>query len=296
MTIRSAAVVLHFRTPQLTITCLDSLVISGVSEVALVDNSQDDGSSLAKIWHVIERMIDSGVMVHVLSPSANLGFSRGVNFAIKHLLMDGPVRVLLVNSDVVLTGFVLRALERAISEGCDIAAPLLRTPDHTNEIRRVRVGYNRWFSLQLPCNVFGTIGYLSGACLILSERVVCSGLFDEDFFFYGEDVELSKRLQDLGARSMLLDSITVEHANSGSSRKGSMFYEYHTVRGHWLLARKLTDSNFGVAFAVLMRMIILPLRGVWRAVRQGSLIPVCALGLATWDGLSGRSRDLTPPV
>ncbi len=61
------------------------------------------------------------------------------------------------------------------------------------------------------------VGQVSGACFVMRrelwERV---GGFDEGFFLWYDDVDLAKRLVDLGHRNLVVGSAVVEHAGAGS--------------------------------------------------------------------------------
>lgn len=295
MSIRTVAVVLHFRTPALTIGCLRAAHAAGVAEAVLVDNSQDHGRSITVMQDDLESLRVAGLGLSLLSPTRNLGFAAGVNLAIHDLLRTGPARVLLLNSDAVISREALQILEDAIEDGMDAAGPrLLESMDVNNDAEMS--GYQRWLALHVHAGAFGAVPYLSGACLLLSERIVRSPLLDETFFFYGEDVELAQRLHLQRARIAYLPQARVLHPPSSSARNSSLFYEYHVLRGHWLLAFRLVSSWPGRVLAVLGRLLILPARAVLRAIRSKSWVPIAAFVFIVMDLVRRRMRDLTPPA
>jgi N-acetylglucosaminyl-diphospho-decaprenol L-rhamnosyltransferase len=61
------------------------------------------------------------------------------------------------------------------------------------------------------------VGQISGACFVMRrelwERV---GGFDERFFLWYDDVDLARRLVDLGYRNLVVGAAVVEHAGAGS--------------------------------------------------------------------------------
>lgn len=291
---RLVAIVLHFRTARLTLSCLESLLSSGVPEVMLVDNSQDDGRTITAMEHELAAMRGEGGMVTVLAPSRNLGFAGGVNLALDALLSSGPARVLLLNSDALMTREALRALNEAIDHGAELAGPRVGEKGSVPETMGMP-GYHRWLGLLVPARTPGAVGYLSGACLMISERVAAPRLLNEHFFFYWEDIELCHRLRAAGARIDFVPTVRVPHISSSSARNGSPFYEYHVLRGHWLLARALTSSPAGHGVALAGRLVILPARALVRALRIRSMVPLISFMQVAYDLVHGCVRDLTPP-
>lgn len=51
--------------------------------------------------------------------------------------------------------------------------------------------YQPWLALVTKRPVWGSFAYLSGCCLLVQRPDNTQPLFDETFFMYGEDVELS---------------------------------------------------------------------------------------------------------
>ena len=290
------AVVLHFRTPEKTLNCVESLWVGGIESVVLVDNSQDGGLSLKSMSAGFEGLSQRGLCIQLISPVRNLGFAAGVNLAIESVVRDEGARVLLINSDAVLNEKALRAMSEAIDLGMDLVAPLLEGEGAFDKRGEV-FSYQRWLGLHVPTWFPGAIDFLSGACLLLSPRLISlHPIFDDEFFFYGEDVELSYRARKCGMRLCQLQDVAIKHLGSSSSNKGSLFYEYHTVRGHWLLARKLARAGAEKVVAVVAHAVVLSLRAVWRSFRKRNSKPLLALMMAAIDLITGRRRDLTPSV
>jgi GT2 family glycosyltransferase len=113
-------------------------------------------------------------------------------------------------------------------------------------------------------------------------------LFDEDFFMYGEDAELSYRLTQQGWHIHCADQLLALHEGSGSSGSGTAFYEYHTARGHLLQSAKLQGARPTFA-RHLGRVLYLPTRAVLRSIRAGTFVPMTALYRAATDTLSANS-------
>ncbi len=104
---------------------------------------------------------------------------------------------------------------------------------------------------------------LSGAFMFLrSETLQRVGLLDEDFFMYGEDIDLSYRITQGGYENWYLAATTIIHYKGESTKKGSLNYVKVFYRAMIIFARKhFTGSRAGLLVllmqtAVYVRAII----------------------------------------
>ena len=286
--------ILHFRSADLTARCLDALVAEGLLRAVVVDNSEDGGDSLQALRPRLGELTAMGAEIFVVEPGRNLGFSAGVNLAMRSAMQHfGSTDVLVLNNDARLMRGSLRSLRERLASaaGRSVIAPVIRSPDGA-EIRGA--WYQRLFGLYFLRPAPGCVRYLSGCCLAVPMELCSEPLFNEDFFFYGEDVDLSARLARTGVRLEIDDSALVEHAATSSSRNGSLFYEYHMNRAHLLLASRLNQGSIARILAICGRLLMLPLRAAIRTVRFRALTPWRGLALAVVDVARGRLRPLTP--
>jgi GT2 family glycosyltransferase len=286
--------VLHFRTPERTLTCLQSLADEGIGRVVLVDNSEDVGQSVQAMQPGLARLAEAGLRVDVLQPARNLGFAAGVGLGLEHVSRNQRAPVLLINSDATLERGALAAMINGLRYAACVAVPARSSPEAPPSSSLVF--YQRLLALYLRRSSVGTLKYPSGCCLLIRTDQVRPDLFDTDFFFYGEDVMLGCDLARRGVSVAECMGAAVIHAGSASAKNGSMFYEYHVVRAHWLLARKLARNGAEQALFVAARCLTLPLRACVRSVRSRSLTPWRGLFAATADVLRGRCRSFTPPA
>lgn len=289
----TVGLVLHFRHHAHTAACLDSLRADGIGRVVLVDNSEDGGASLARLRPYLDTLQTRGMNVVVHQPGRNLGFSAGVNAGLKEIaLRFGTACVMLINNDARLVAGSHALLRRTLSGGVAAAVAEMRTP-RGGSIRSAF--YHRPTGLLMRKYLPGAYPYHSGCCLLIAPALASPPLFDEDFFFYGDDTELGWRLARQGMAVRLAEGAVVEHEVSAGSRNGSLFYEYHMARAHWLLARKVAETRLQYGLFLLGRTLMLPARALLRTVRQRSAAPLRGLALAIVDVIRGRCRALTPP-
>ncbi|HEY9110791.1 MAG TPA: glycosyltransferase [Rhodanobacteraceae bacterium] len=286
--------VLHFRTARSTLTCLHSLFDEGIRVCVLVDNSEDGGASVADMHAELEAWHTAGMNVDVLVCDRNLGFAKGVNVGLARAVQYDAKAVLLINSDAEIERGSLASLIR----GLDRARILV--PRRRSRRDAPAVGlfgfYQAATAILARKQRLGFSQYPSGCCLLLRADLTHQPLFDDDFFFYGEDVMLARTLQMRGVPVVECADAVVIHAGSESAKNGSMFYEYHINRGHWLLGKKLASNSFQRVAYIVCRCVTLPLRALVRSLRFRSLTPFRGLIAATVDVMKARCRNFTPPT
>lgn len=77
-------------------------------------------------------------------------------------------------------------------------------------------------------------GFATGCCVAYKAEALREvGMFDEAFFLYWEDVELSLRLKKRGWRVWYEPESVIWHMNAGSSGSGSSLHEYYQTRNRY---------------------------------------------------------------
>ncbi len=104
------------------------------------------------------------------------------------------------------------------------------------------------------------VDVLAGAFMMIKKEVLeKTGSFDEVFFMYGEDVDLSYRIQKEGYKNYYLAETSIIHFKGESTRKGSMNYVKMFYNAMSVFVRKHYGSaragffNFLIQFAIWMR-------------------------------------------
>lgn len=285
--------VLHFRTPEKTLACLRSQQKEGIHHAVVVDNSEDGGQSIAAMQEGIDLLRNAGLDVKVLNPGRNLGFASGANAGLAHIAAKLHSHVLLINSDAWLATGALEHMRNAL-QSAPIIAP--RIAQGSQQPTSAFAYYDRLFGLITNTPKIMPLRHASGCCLLLHAEQVRKPLFDQDFFFYGEDAMLGLTTAQNRIVEQDCSQAIVMHATSSSSKNGSIFYEYHMSRAHWLLAHKLARNPLEKFMFIAARCFTLPLRALVRSLRFRSMVAWKGLFLATFDVLTGRCRSFTPPL
>jgi len=270
------AIILDYFGADKTVACLTSLLDQGLDSVVVVDNSGDRQAS-AKLQEALAEFTHCKrpFAIHLMVNPTNLGFGAGMNKALNWLESNQPHQYyLLINNDAKSTPSMLTTLLQYMFDHKNMAliAPMIDAGCQMI----TGYWYQRLGGLIFSKPVIGAFHYLSGCCLLLDRRIIGNALFDEDFFMYGEDVELSWRLQLSCWKTACVSQAIVKHEGVGSSQQGGYFYEYHTVRGHILLARKIIKHQWEIPLFYLGRLLTLTARSLVRAIRLRSLVPVTA--------------------
>ena len=211
--------------------CLDSLHEQSYTdfEVILVDNNSAD--------HSVEMIEREYPYIILIRNTANHGFARGSNEGIRAACGE---YILTLNNDTRLDpSFVEEILYRMESDSrIGICASKMLYPDgRINStgtcISRSGAAWDRGISepdngqYDRPGEVFGAC---AGAALYRKQMLDEIGLFDEDFFMYMEDVDLSFRARLAGWICMYVPSAIAYHHHGGTARVGSNIAVYYGNR------------------------------------------------------------------
>jgi GT2 family glycosyltransferase len=214
--------------------CLDSLLKQSERlEIIVVDNGSSDGS--------VEFIKENYPRVILIQHVKNLGFTGGVNAGIKKAMELGTQYVALLNNDATTDRHWLKNLVAfldehhkagiATSKICDAEKTHL---DSTGDI------YTTWglpyprgrgevFTEKYDKDIW-VLGASGGASLYRIKMLEDIGLFDEDFFAYYEDVDLSFRAQLAGWKVGYAPAALAYHEIGATSSKMKGFTTYQTMK------------------------------------------------------------------
>lgn len=118
--------------------------------------------------------------------------------------------------------------------------------------------FARYYLGHLPEHKTGEADVLAGAFMLIKKEVLDkTGGFDETFFMYGEDVDLSYRIQKTGYKNYYYPESTIIHFKGESTRKGSMNY----VRMFYTAMSQFVKKHYGGSRAGLFTLLVYA--GIW---------------------------------
>ena len=101
------------------------------------------------------------------------------------------------------------------------------------------------------------VDVLVGAFMMIPKTVLQAvGSFDETFFMYGEDVDLSYRIQKAGFKNYYYSEIAVIHFKGESTKKGSLNYIRLFYQAMSIFVKKHYSSGSASLFNLLMQVAI----------------------------------------
>jgi len=234
-TSRVYIVMLTYNHCENTLRALDSLNRIRYPNLRLlvVDNHSTD--------QTVECVRNRFPWIEIIVNSANLGFAAGINVGIRKALDEGADLVLVINNDVIVAPSMLARLVEAMTPDVGVAAPLIYYLDEPQRIWSS--GFSRHpLLLEMRDGARGEVDrgqwrgpfdvdYLLGCAMLLSRDALEDvGLFNEQYFFYYEDLDLSLRMRERGYRLITVPEAKMWHKGAGSAEMISAFRTYHMAR------------------------------------------------------------------
>ncbi len=117
------------------------------------------------------------------------------------------------------------------------------------------------------------VDVLAGAFMMVSKPVLkLTGAFDELFFMYGEDIDLSYRIQKAGFTNYYFAGSSIIHFKGESTRKGSMNYVILFYHAMFLFVQKNYRGSKAGFFRFFIQAAII-LRGLFSAFYKIGVYP-----------------------
>ncbi len=243
-----------------------------------------------EIWVVDNNSIDDSVEtvrrdfpnVHVIANQENAGFGTANNQAIQQSRGEF---VFILNPDTIVQEDTLEKMVAFMGShpdcgalGCQILnpdgtfAPESRRAFPTPQIAFWRMtglgrlfpksrrfgGYNMTY---LPVDEANEVDALSGSCMLTRREALVgrrgAGLFDEDFFMYGEDLDLCFRIQQAGWSIWYTPETRIIHYKGESTKKGEIRYVRLFYGAMLLFIEKHLQEQHSTSLASLLRVAIM---------------------------------------
>lgn len=273
---RVFAVVLNYNSTDLTRECLDSLVKIQIPnskfQIILIDNGSRKEEAEKLAGSVLPGT--GKPRIKFIASKRNLGFAGGNNLGIKCALENKADYVLILNNDTEVDKDFAQELIRVIKldKSIGAAAPKIYFAPgfefHKKRYQKSELGKVIWGvgGIMDWDNVLGRhrgvdevdrgqydrieeIDYASGCCFLIKREVLEKvGLFNESYFLYYEDVDLSERLKKAGYKTMYVPKAAIWHKNAGSGGgSGSDLQDYYITRNRLLFGLKYAPARSKLA-------------------------------------------------
>ena len=241
-TLLSVSIVIYKNDRKTLCRCIESVFNSNCNvAVCLIDNSPTDEL----------RSVCSQKNIKYIFNNVNLGYGKAHNVAIKNTIQAGIKYHLVLNPDIYFRGSVLKDMCDFMESNPDIGLimPKILYPDGSIQylckllptpmdlIRRRFFPASKYlaeknFLYELRFTGYNKImdvPYLSGCFMFIrTEALSRVGLFDERFFMYMEDVDLSRRIHK-HYRTVYYPEVSIFHEYEKGSYKNSKLLRYHLL-------------------------------------------------------------------
>ncbi len=231
-------IILNYNGADIVTKCIESVLATEYSnfEVIFVDNGSDDGSYQS----IVKQFGKDGRLVFVRN-NVNKGFAEGNNIGLAYA--KGSYITLLNNDTVVEKNWIAETIRVAESdEKIGIIQSKLffwYNPEMLESagalIDKTGYGFERGFvEGRSMYNTVDEVFYANGAAVTINKKALKKtiaetvDLFDNDFFFAYEDVDLSWRMRLAGYKTVIAPRSTVYHRRSTttSRKRGSLVFHH----------------------------------------------------------------------
>ncbi len=277
-----SVIVVNWNTRDLLIECLESLIPEikpFKAEIIVVDNASTDGSPAA-----IEKLFPQ---IKLIRNTTNLGFAKANNSGLD--ISTGKY-ICLINSDVKLLRDCIENMYKYMEDhqSIGILGPKILNPDFTIQptCKEYPSLWNNFCSAVFFHKLFPSSKLFSGELvhyfkydsprkcdiivgtfwMVRKKALDTVGCLDENFFFYGEDVDWCKRFWSAGWEVVFFPGASAVHHSAASSAAAPIKYYIEQRRA------KITywEKHNGIISVLGIKLIVL-LYQVTR-IMSGSLL------------------------
>jgi len=223
-----AIIVLNFNGRTCLLPCLQSLQGLSYSNffVVVVDNASSD--------HSLEDAEAQFPEHAYLKNEKNMGFAGGMNIGMAEAFGRGAEWVWLFNNDALSTETALTELISVATSRLTLglASPIVRDRDTlTPWFEKGRIDWLRMRALHSSpsqgerAQEAYPSDFLTGCALLVKKGLYEKiGGFDERFFLYYEDVDLSLRARQAGFEVLVISKAVVTHSEQSATSKQKLYY------------------------------------------------------------------------
>ncbi len=247
------AITLNWNRCQDTIECLASMEQLDYPNIRLllVDNGSSD-----ETVHTVTQQFPA---VKIIVNQQNLGFAGGFNVGLQYALSENAEHVLILNNDTEIDPMALRHMLKEAEDDVGMIAPKIYYHNDPNRIWSIG-GDIQPLTIEKTNDAHGQLDvgqwdvtiereFFTGCVLLLSRQLLTKiGLFDEQFFMYYEDSDMSFRARQAGFKLLLVPQAHVWHKVAVSSggtdspnerywmgRSSILFFHKHVSGLQWFI-------------------------------------------------------------
>lgn len=224
-------IILTYNSADVSIEMINSALKFGLllSDIIVIDNASPN-KDFIKIKEIFNESLE------IIVNEKNLGYGGAFNSAVN---LCKSKYICILNSDMVFVSNPFNMLETFYKNNPKTGVLGVQQifPDHTlqrsfgyflsiEEILGKLLFLNKLISINKK--KIKKVDYVDGAFMFLSRELFISIQgFDENFYFYYEDMDICKRISDLGKQNFILNDLKIiHHRGFSSNKKGTLISEF----------------------------------------------------------------------
>ncbi|OGH14145.1 MAG: hypothetical protein A2860_03950 [Candidatus Levybacteria bacterium RIFCSPHIGHO2_01_FULL_37_33] len=258
--------IINFNGRENTLACLDSIKKTNISDfklnIVVIDNGSKEKLNLTQDYL-------GSIPLKIIVKEKNLGFTGGHNVGINYALSKNADYVLVLNNDVIVDPNLISQLIKTLDKNSRyaVASPKIYFAPgfeyHKDGYKQSEKGNVIWYAGgQMDWeNVIARhrgvdevdkgqyqqmeeTDFATGACFLINrEMLERVGFFDDKYFLYYEDSDLSQRIRRAGYKIIYAPDAVLWHRNAAAAGgSGSPLQDYYISRNRLL---------FGLRYASL---------------------------------------------
>ena len=240
---------------------LSCVLCSPIDKLYIIDNSRND------LYRVLEQRSDKIRYIH----SENVGYGSAHNIAIRESIRIGATYHVVLNPDIYFDPGTIEELEKYMTANPDVGQIMPKVFYPNGELqylcKMVPTPMDLIFKRFLPTrltrksmhkfqlrftgyNKIMNVPYLSGCFMMFRvtafEKV---GLFDERFFMYPEDIDITRRMHE-HYKTVFYPNVSIVHAHAAASKTNMKMLKIHIVnmikyfnKWGWMFDKKRREIN-----------------------------------------------------
>lgn len=270
-----AVIILNWNGYDDTCEAIQSTLMSDYAsfDILVVDNGSDNDEAQ-------KLQTKFGPKIKVIKSKENLGYCGGNNLGAKYARKQGYDYFIVLNNDVIVDAKLISNLVFAIEKDKKTAAvnPVVYQYYKKKIIENTGLRFSLWHGVATSINLnqekiidMREPDVLSGTCFIFRTSALDSikYLFDQDYFCYYEDPDLSVRLKKAGYLIAVNYDACIWHKGLASAKKISGFAEYQAIKNRFLMEEKNASLIQKAVFLMVNLFLYFPFRFLKITVFRG---------------------------
>lgn len=222
--------------------CIESIKRQSYQNLSIliVDNASGDES--------VQYLQDNYPEIEVITCVENNGFAKGNNIGIEYAVKQGADYVLLLNVDTVIEPDLVEKL-MASANAATVTVPKIYMDKRLMKVWYAGGEMDYVQGRSYHCNQAAekenkAIGFACGCCVLIHRDIIKNvGVFDENYYLYFEDTDLSMRWLQHGITIMYIPAAKMWHKVGGSGgADGSLIKSYYMLRNQLYFMKKYQNE------------------------------------------------------